>query len=573
MTTAIPDLTEAQLNVLPSQGEARVYRSLRENLPDDYLILFQVGWILREEGERARDGETDFLICHPDKGCLCVEVKGGGVGFDAATGEWFSIDRHGRKHKIKNPIDQALKAKYSVRSKLDEHPRWRAFSLGNVLLGHAVCFPDIGDATAPSRADLPAALVGTATDLRDSRRWIDSVFAYWGSNVRNVVAPGRRGLEVIREVFARSFEVAPLVATRLAEQEVRRLALTQDQMRVLDFVRSHRRVAVRGGAGTGKTVLALEKARRLSDEGFRTLLTCYNRQLADHLASLCVGTANLDVMGFHQLCHRQVERGNRESGRDLMAEAKVTYPGKNLYDVQLPNALAYSLDVLPERYDAIICDEGQDFREDFWVPLELLLTDYDRSPLYVFYDDNQNIYARASTFPIQGEPFSLTTNCRNTAPIHAAAYTRYRGVPVSPPDNEGAEVQFDRAPSRAAQAGKINARIVDLIARQGVSPGDIAVLIVDAANKTDCYAALRRLPLPRPATWLEEGIWNDRTVLMDTVRRFKGLEAPVVILWGLDSVDWERSDELLYVGMSRAKSVLVIVGAKAACARVERELP
>ena len=80
-----------------------------------------------------------------------------------------------------------------------------------------------------------------------------------------------------------------------------------------------------------------------------------------------------------------------------------------------PNALAYSLDVLPERYEAIICDEGQDFREEFWVPLELLLADCDRSPLYVFYDDNQNIYARASTFPIRGEPFPLTVNCRNTA--------------------------------------------------------------------------------------------------------------------------------------------------------------
>ncbi len=572
MTTTIPDLTDAQLNELPSQAEARVYRSLRDNLPDDYVVLFQVGWILRQEGERARDGETDFLICHPDKGCLCVEVKGGGVGFDADTGEWFSIDRHRRKHKINNPINQALRAKYSVRSKLDEHPRWRALSLGKVLLGHAVFFPDIGDAAAPSRADLPAALVGTATDLRDPRGWIDSVFAYWGSNVRNVVALGRRGGEVIREVFARSFEVAPLVATRLAEQEARRLALTDDQMRVLDFVRSHRRVAVRGGAGTGKTVLALEKARRLADEGFRTLLTCYNRQLADHLASLCAGTANLDVMGFHQLCHRQVERANRESGRDLVSEAKITYPGAGLYDVQLPNALAYSLEVLPERYEAIICDEGQDFREDFWVALELLLADYDRSPFYVFYDDNQNIYARASTFPIQGEPFSLTTNCRNTAPIHAAAYTRYRGVPVSPPDNEGAEVQLDRAPSRAAQVGKIKGRIVDLIARQGVSPGDIAVLIVDAVSKADCYAALRRLPLPRPATWLEEGVRNDRTVLMDTVRRFKGLEAPVVILWGLDDVDWERSEELLYVGMSRAKSVLVIVGTNTTCARVEREL-
>lgn len=568
MTTLIPELTDAQLNELQSQAEAKVYRALRDNVPDDYVVLFQVGWILRREGERAQDGETDFLICHPKKGCVCVEVKGGGVGFDAATGEWFSIDRHHRRHRINNPINQALKAKYSVRSKLNEHSRWWSLTQGKALLGHAVFFPDIGDAAALRRADLPATLVGTAIDLRDPRRWIDSVFAYWASDVGDVVALGR-GVEVIREVFGRSFEVAPLVATRLAEQEARRVVLTREQMRVLDFVRSHRRVAIRGGAGTGKTVLALEKARRLADEGFRTLLTCYNRPLADHLAGLCAGTLNLDVMGFHQLCHRQVERANRESGRDLVAEAKVTYPGADLYDVQLPNALTYSLDVLPDRYEAIICDEGQDFREDFWVGLELLLADYNRSPLYVFYDDNQNIYSRASTFPIQEEPFSLTTNCRNTSPIHVAAYSHYRGVPVSPPDNEGAEVQFDQAPSRAAQAGKISARIVDLIARQGVSPGDIVVLIVDARNKADCYTVLRRLPLPKPATWLKEGVRNDHMVLMDTVRRFKGLEASVVILWGLDGINWERSQELLYVGMSRAKSVLVVVGTSTSCSMVK----
>ena len=59
---------------------------------------------------------------------------------------------------------------------------------------------------------------------------------------------------------------------------------------------------------------------------------------------------------------------------------------------------------------------------------------------------------------------------------------------------------------------------------------------------------------------------------MDTVRRFKGLEASVVILWGLDGVDWERSEELLYVGMSRAKSLLVVVGTSANCAMIETEL-
>jgi hypothetical protein len=568
MATMIPELSEAQLHDLPSQAEAKVYRALRDKLPQEYIVFFQVGWILRREEEEAKDGETDFMICHPDHGYLCIEVKGGGIGFDARTGEWFSVDRHRQKHPINNPINQTLKAKYSIRSKLNEHPRWRDLALGNVLRGHALFFPDVGD--VPGRPDMPSALIGSAKSLQDPRSWIEGVFAYWGNDAGIFTPIGHRGIDIVREVFARSFSVVPLVASWLADQEARRLVLTKDQMRILDFLHSHRRAAVSGGAGTGKTVLALEKARRLASEGFKTLLTCYNRQLADHLSSMCTEMSNLDVMGFHQLCHRQIERANRVSGRDLVAEAKMTYPGKNLYDVQIPNAFAYSLEILPDRYDAIVCDEGQDFREEFWVPLELLLSDYERAPLYVFYDDNQNIYKRASTFPIREKPFTLTTNCRNTAPIHVAAYQHYKGVPVSPPDIEGYDVQFEASPSRDAQAAKINARIIDLVARQAVSAGDITVLIADARHKTDYYAALRRLPLPKPTSWLEEGIRSRDTVLVDTIQRFKGLESPIVILWGLDTIDLACSEELLYVGMSRAKSLLTVVGTAATCAAFQR---
>lgn len=566
MATMIPELSEAQLADLPSQAEAKVYRAFRDGLPADFVVFFQVGWILRREEEQAKDGETDFLVCHPDLGYLCVEVKGGGVGFDSHSGDWFSVDRHQQKHPINNPINQALKAKYSIRSKLNEHQRWKDLALHNVLRGHAVFFPDVGNASVLSRPDMPATLIGCSKDLQSPKSWIDAAFAYWGNDASSFTVLGRRGLDVLRDVFARSFVVTPLVSSQLAEQEARRLVLTKDQIRVLDFLRSHRRVAVSGGAGTGKTVLALEKARRLASEGFKTLLTCYNRQLADYLSTICGATPNLDVMSFHQLCHRQVERANRASGRDLVAEAKVTYPGKDLYEVQLPNALGYSLEVLPDRYDAIVCDEGQDFREEFWVPLELLLMDYETSPLYVFYDDNQNIYARAGTFPIRDEPFSLTTNCRNTAPIHVAAYRHYKGVPVSPPDIQGDELHFEESANRDPQATKINALIVDLVAKQGVSPGDITVLIADALHKAEYYAALRRLPLPRPASWLEEGVRGSNTVLIDTIQRFKGLESPIVILWGLDTIDLPRNQELLYVGMSRAKSLLVIVGKPETCA-------
>jgi len=568
MAKMIPDLSDTQLEEVPSRAEVKVYKALRDNLGNDYVVFFQVSWILRREDEQAKDGETDFLVCHPDHGYLCIEVKGGGVGFDASSGEWFSVDRSQNKHVIKNPINQALKAKYSIRNKLNEIERWRNLALNRVVRGHAVFFPDVGDAKQFSRPDLPTTLIGCATDLSEVKNWIEQAFVYWGDENSNSTPLGRNGIDVIHDIFAKSFAVPPLVAIQLAEQETRRLHLTNDQIRVLDFLRAHRRVAVSGGAGTGKTVLAVEKAKRLANEGFKTLLTCYNRQLADHLAQICGSIPNLDVMSFHQLCHHQVNKADQISGRNLVDEAKVTYPGKNLYDVQLPNALAYSLDIIPDRYEAIVCDEGQDFREDFWVPLELFLADFERSPLYVFFDDNQNIYSRVGTFPIQDEPFSLSMNCRNTTPIHIGAYKFYKGEPVTPPDNPGDDIQFEVSGGRNQQAKKINAKIVDLIANQRVSPGDITILIADALHKSEYYHLLTRLPLPKPATWLEEGIRGEDTVLIDTIQRFKGLESPILIIWGVDTLDLSKFAELFYVGMSRAKSFLVIVAKSDTCTAI-----
>jgi hypothetical protein len=106
-----------------------------------------------------------------------------------------------------------------------------------------------------------------------------------------------------------------------------------------------------------------------------------------------------------------------------------------------------------------------------------------------------------------------------------------------------------------AQAKKINARIVDLIARENVSPGDVVVLVGDTLHKADCYGMLTTLPLPKSAVWAEEGCSREITVLIDTIQRFKGLVSAVMILWGPDGLDLKSSEELLYVGMSRAKSI------------------
>ncbi len=153
---------------------------------------------------------------------------------------------------------------------------------------------------------------------------------------------------------------------------------------------------------------------------------------------------------------------------------------------------------------------------------------------------------------------TLTKNCRNTVSIHHAAYGHYRGEPIDPPENDGAELVFDKAPNLTSQARKVHSRIVDLIDQQSVSAKDITVLIGDARNKAGYYASLKDLPLPGRASWLEEGYRSENEVLLETVNRFKGLESQIIILWGLDGLDLHANNELLYVGLSRAKSLLIV---------------
>lgn len=309
----------------------------------------------------------------------------------------------------------------------------------------------------------------------------------------------------------------------------------------------------------------VEKAKRLANEGFKTLLTCYNRQLADHIKSVCDDIDNLDVMSFHQLCYQRITMANKISSRDLLKEAEITYPGTDLFDIQYPAAFSFSLDIVSEQYDAIVCDEGQDFRDEYWLPLELLLSDYESSPFYIFFDDNQNIYSRVKSFPSIGEPFTLVSNCRNTNQIHSAAYQYYDGAAVQPPGINGDEIQFIEASGIEQQAKKLHSKILDLIVNQKVEAKEIVVLVFDALMKKEYYALLQKNILPKPNLWSEEGSQSENKLLIDTVNRFKGLESSVIFLWGLDSVNLEKHQALLYVGLSRAKSIVYIVGTKRVC--------
>lgn len=552
-----------------SIAELRLLSALATQLDDDYLILHSVAWISKPRGLGPRDGESDILICHPHHGILVIEVKGGRIKLDYAARRWTSTDRDGQIHPIKNPFEQAKRGKYGILEKLKEAPVWQHLLVGRFGIGHAVFFPDIADGSRLAGPDAPTEIIGDAGDMEALAGWTSRAFAFWrGQEVGNIAEIGDRGVDVIRSLLARVATTRPLLSARIYQEEERRIDLTRRQAVVLDFLARQRRVMIAGGAGTGKTLIAREKAIRLANEGLRTLLVCYNRPLADHLREQSAAVPELDVASFHQLCHRWLERARVELGRDLVAEVRRDYPGADLYVHLQPIALAMALDVLGPVYDAVIVDEGQDFGDEFWMPIEMLLTRPDEGLLYVFLDENQDIYGRSGAIPIKGEPIVLDRNCRNTGPIHRAAYRFYKGRPMEGPNIDGQEVDFVVASDLEKQARAIAGLVTRLVAEERIAPHDIAVLLCGTADRERRERALASCPVPTGSKLGRLEAYGPGSVTVDTVARFKGLERAVVILWGIEGVSPNRDRETLYVGLSRAKSLLYLCGSRVDCERI-----
>lgn len=559
---------EPQDAVSDSKAELTLFKALGEQLGPDYVVLHSVAWISRPGGSGPREGETDILIVHPVHGLLAVEVKGGRVSLDYRTLIWTSTDRNDVVHEIKNPFDQARRGKFALLEKIRESRSWKKLGIGRFNLGFAVFVPDVGDGDRLRGPDAPDEIIGDRRNLEAVGDWVERTFAYWAGEEGANEKLGKVGVDALIALFARTVATRPLLSARISEEDSARLLLTTRQATVLDVLRRQRRVMIAGGAGTGKTLIAREKATRLAAEGMRTLLVCYNRGLADHLREQCSGIEGLDVATFHQVCIKWIERVKAKNGRDLLSEARMALPRGNEFDLHMPLALANAVDTLGPVYDAVVVDEAQDFGDEFWLPIEMLLTRPDDGMLYVFLDENQDIYRRSANIPVPGEPMVLDRNCRNTDAIHSAAYNHYRGGVVEPPGISGVSVFRLDAPDMEKQAKSIGSIITQLVSIEAVAPHEIAVLLCDPADRPARERVLQSLPLPSTLKLGRVEGFGPGILTVDTVARFKGLERGVVILWALDGCDVGADRETLYVGMSRAKSVLYVCGSREACDRI-----
>ena len=246
-----------------------MYQTL-EQLPDPWRVFHSVAWQSLRKG-RQGDGEADFVLIHPRHGLIVIEAKGGSIHI--RDGKWFTSNKKGT-HPI-DPFEQATASKHALVGYLrDTIP-----DLPWLDAGHGVWFPEItvsGDLTAAA----PDEIVLDRNDLSKPIVAINDLVNRWG--LHGTIPD--EFVEAITKHLAPTVTIRHTLADDVADVHARQLALTETQRLALAGLRRARRVIVYVGAGTGKTVLAEERARRLSADGFRVVLTCFNRPLGDAFA-------------------------------------------------------------------------------------------------------------------------------------------------------------------------------------------------------------------------------------------------------------------------------------------------
>lgn len=555
MARMFPDPLPEYVRENPFRGaEARVYDVLAKQLPAAFSVFYSSPWLGTTPDGREIDGEADFVVAHPDLGMLVIEVKGGAVSRDGTTGQWRTRDGYGIVHRIKNPVEQARQSKHQLLQKLRDSGVWRPRF---IRARHGVILPDSERPAWDLGADMPVSIFAFEDDVAHLGEWVKHRLVSEAEETGSSERPLERdGIAALEKLLARSFMLQTPLRNTLAQEDRRILLLTEEQFQILDGLQDHKRYAIAGGAGTGKTLLAVEKAMRLARVGQRTLLTCYNRPLAEYLRQACAGVDHLVVMSFHEFCGVMASRAGLhldDPGPDSTGNAR----SGAFFSSILPEALMRSIEQLAgERFDAIVVDEGQDFLPEWWIPLELCLKSIDKGVLYVFYDDNQRVTDASGRFhdSIPQASFRLTRNLRNTKSIFNASLPFYGGGTARSSGPEGRPVKWVEC-GREDTTREVLVRLLGVLTKtENIPPEEIAVL---GGTRTTLDGLLKDGMLGRYSVSSADEPQRE-AIVVDTVRRFKGLERSVVIL--VHPGEILNNPELLYVALTRARLHLMVVG-------------
>lgn len=525
-------------------AERSLWRWAVGQLDERVLVLPQVAMTIGGGG-RLEEAEADLVLIDPAHGVMVVEVKGGTISYDASRAVWRR--REGASREIRDPVAQAKRTRSILRRALEA----AEVPTSTVALRWAVGTPEC-------RLEAPGEPVLGAAQLWDAVV-ADQLELHYrrtcGALTSGEQPLGEAGVQRIAAVLrGRDRAGRPTLAAAVDEHEARIRIHTESHRNVLRHFAAHPHVLVRGAAGTGKTVLALEAAAQYASLGQRVLLVCWNVVLSHWLRAAlreelaAIGSPLADQVASDPTGQVVVTHVADLAGRAPAAAAASDPPvdPARWYHEMLPGLLTPA--VTAGEFDVVVLDEAQDLSELWVLAVAGLVAREGR--WYAFADGQQDLFDADAALPEFLEvEHELTENFRNSRAIAAFA-AGFGAVELDCVAGDGPEVRVVPVPT-----DRVVARTREVARRlqreERIADDQLAVLwLFHNPRRGENEAVAQEMLSGGPVA--------------TNSASFKGMERPVVVL-GLD-IDPSRGDRreelrrAIYAAATRARSLLVVVG-------------
>ena len=512
-----------------SDGERELFAFLKGAIGENDALLANLRFTDPQNG----DIEVDIVLILEGFGVVVIESKGGSISYDGQ--KWVQRDSSGSRSI--DPQEQVIKNLYAVREFLRHNWKYGnikaewLLSFSGSLIGR-VQVPGLDRNRILDRAETNQALqrakeILSANASRKIHRQPD-----WVAHAFETLK-GHAFLETDRDKYLES----NLDYVR---------DLTHERGKILDLVHDNQRIYVRGPAGSGKTWLAYQQAIRWSEQGLRVGIAVFNRGLNSYMqrknAELVDQPKPAWVGTFHKFA---MELG---VSAGLMDQSEAQWKEQQQIMLEAVENLKDS-----EKFDAWIVDEAQDFHDSWWQVLETSLKNSETGRLAIFGDPDQSVYGQRGVPEGHFAIVRLSENLRNCHQI-AESVRQFIDAPMSARGPLSYEVEYVEVAGYEdviAAADDVVGRLVD---EELWEVGEIALLTTMHQHPVQ----KENLEVGKEAFW--ELLWEGKDVFYSTSNGFKGLERSAIVL-AIDGFhDPSKKADVLYVGMTRARDRLVVVG-------------
>ncbi len=542
-----------------TRSERMFLARLQRELDDECVVLHSLN--LKNHVNKLW-GEADFVVLMP-KGIFILELKGCRVSCQNGNWRFTKINSSEYYEKTEGPFRQAETAMIAVRDQISDDPSFRKH-----LIGYGVVMP-FERFTATGPEIVQEVLLDQREFNHSLKLYFGALSKYWRDAYEKKHGkapdpPKQAEISGIRQLLRPDVASAYNLGSYLNGVDRELIQLTDNQLMVMRGIQSNIRTVVRGMAGTGKTVLAVDRVRQLAASGRKVLYLCFNRLLAEHVAENLQEDpckSKVTVRTAHTFFREVIEAAGLSGDlRDAEASANSQHEFfSTVFPKVFSNALIF-LDYPP--IESIVIDEAQDLLTvDNLEAIDLLIQGgLKDGHWHLFLDPMQDIYGRASEEAgdllagINFATFDLTVNCRNTRPV---AITTSIVSSIDLPlvgAVEGPEVSPIFCSGKDDLRAKIKGEIGRLL-DHGIAVKDL-ILLSQRRLENSVLSGMTEI-CGLPIVDITGSAKHDAGLHFSTIHAFKGLERLVVLAVDLNGIGSAEHAMLHYAGLSRARTYLL----------------